>query len=160
MNKQIKSKTVRLVNQEGQQVGILDLEEALAQARAEGLDLVEVAPGADPPVCKLMDFGKYKYKLGKRQQHTRSHPSQLKSLRLHPKTEEHDIQVRLKQARKFLEKRHKVQIYVDFKGPELRHTDAGELLLNRFLSELEDVAKVERAPHLEGRRMSLLLAAK
>ncbi len=160
MNEQIESKTVRLIGQEGKQLGIVPLEEALAQARQVGLDLVEVAREAEPPVCRLIDFGKFRYRQSKRQHQTKQHDGRLKVVHFGPKTQEHDIEYRLKQARGFLERRYKVQVYVEFWGPEMRHPEVGEALLNRFITALQDVAKVERPPQLQGRRMSIILVAK
>lgn len=160
VNERIDSKTVRLISREGKQIGVVSIEEALTQARQERLDLVEVAAEAEPPVCKLMDFGKFRYRQSKRQHQGKQHDGRLKAVHFGPKIQEHDIQYRLKQARGFLERRYKVLVFVEFRRLEMRHTEVGEALLERFMTELQDLAKPEKAPQLEGRRMSMILVAR
>lgn len=126
----------------------------------EGLDLVLVAPNADPPVCKVMDYGKFKYQQKKRQHEHHRHQPQLKELRLRPKTEEHDLMVRVKQARHFIERGDRVQVTVRFRGREMAHTELGRAMLDKFASAMEDIAKVEKLPTMEGRRMNIVLARK
>ncbi len=159
MNERIRVPEVRLIGEEGEQVGIVPTETALARAREAGLDLVEVAPQARPPVCRLMDYGKYKYEQRKKQQKARErqHKIRIKGIRLRPKTDEHDFQVKLDRARRFLEQGNKVQVTLLFRGREMAHLDLGRNLLMRFAAELSEVSSVERAPKMEGRRMTLLL---
>ena len=160
INERIRAKTVRLVGDDGTQHGIKPIEEALQMADDEGLDLVLVAPNADPPVCKVMDYGKFKYQQKKRQHEHHRHQPQLKELRLRPKTEEHDLMVRVKQARHFIERGDRVQVTVRFRGREMAHTELGRAMLDKFASAMEDIAKVEKLPTMEGRRMNIVLARK
>jgi len=134
-------------------------EEALRRAREAGLDLVEVAPEAKPPVCKVMDYGKFKYEQKKKAHQAKSKQkvTQLKELRLRPKTEQHDLLVKVKKAKEFLAEGDRVQINMLFKGREMAHIDVGKSLLERFAVEVVEVGKVERPAILEGRRMTLLL---
>ena len=152
---------MRLIDAEGRQVGIVPTEEARRLATESGKDLVEVAPDARPPVCKIMDFGKYKYEQRKKQHAGRKvHHAKLKEVRLRPKTEEHDYEVKLRHAKEFLSKGDKVQICLMFRGREMVHKDRGEKLLQRFISDLQDLAKVERSGPYEGKRMTVLLTHK
>ena len=143
-------------------MGILSREEALQVAAEAKLDLVEVAPEADPPVARVMDFGKHKYYRKKRQHQgrTRQHVQQLKALRLGPMTEEHDLQVKLKKARQFLERRDRVVFNLLFKGRQMLHRDLGIALMQRIRQELEDVAKIESEPKMEGRRLWMVVGPK
>ena len=159
MNEKIRVPEVRLVGEDGEQIGVVSTEDARERARLAGLDLVEVAAEARPPVCRLMDFGKYKYEHRKKQQKAREkqHRIRIKGIRLRPKTDEHDFIVKLTRARKFLEQGNKVQVTLLFRGREMAHIDLGRNLLIRFAKELEDISSVERMPKMEGRRMTLLL---
>ena len=139
-------------------MGVLPTEEALAAAREADLDLVEVAPEADPPVCRIMDFGKYKYQQAKRQHHT--HKVKVKEIRVRPKTGKHDIDVRVSRARNFLEKKDKVVITVMFRGRELAHIDEGERVLQEIIGQLEDIGKIESPPKKSGRRIECRLSPK
>lgn len=140
----------------------MSLADALTAAKAAELDLVQVTTDTDPPVCKLMDYGKYKYKRKRRthQSKTKSHVTHIKEIRLHPKTGQHDIDYRLDHAREFLARGDKVLITMLYSGRELAHIEVGADLLNRVIAQLEDAAKVESPPKREGRRMSALLAPK
>lgn len=159
MNERIRVPEVRLIGAEGEQVGVVPTEDARERAREAGLDLVEVAPTARPPVCRLMDFGKYKYEQRKKLQKAREkqHKIRIKGIRLRPKTDEHDFNVKLERARRFLEHGNKVQVTLLFRGREMAHIDLGRGLLIRFSEELAEVSTVERMPKMEGRRMTLLL---
>lgn len=159
VNEQIRSSQVRLVNEQGEQVGVVPIEEALRVAREALLDLVEVAPDSEPPVCRVMDYGKYKYRMKKRL-HTRVHSVHTKEVRLRPKTEEHDLQVKLKRAREFLSKKNKVLVNMLFRGRELHHTELGFQLMQEVKKQLEDVGKVEKEPAMEGRRISMTVVPK
>ena len=161
VNDQIRAATVRLIDEKGEQAGVLPAAEALRMAKEADLDLVEVAPDSDPPVCKIIDFGKYKYRQKKRLQQGKHHSgSQLKEIRLHPKTGDHDIAYRAAHARGFLAQGHRVLVNVLFKGRELAHAELGREILGRFAQALEDVAKVDQPPKMEGRKMSVTLSPK
>jgi len=159
INERIRHKQVRLINDEGQQVRVGPIEQARVVAREAGLDLVEVAPDVDPPVCRVMDYGKYKYRMKKRQ-HSKVHSVHIKEVRLRPKTEEHDLEVKLRRAREFLKKKDKVLINMVFRGREMRHTELGHHLMEEVKKRLEEVAKVEKGPTMEGRRITMTLAPK
>ena len=162
INELIRSPQLRLIGEDGEQLGIKSLGDSLALARERQLDLVEVAPQANPPVCKLMDFGKHKYRQRKRAheakvQHHRVH---TKEIRLHPKTHDHDLDFKSRHAHRLIELGDKIQVNVFFKGREMAHQELGREILTRFAARLEDVAKVEQAGRLEGRRMTMILAPK
>jgi translation initiation factor IF-3 len=153
--------SVRLIDEEGKQLGIMELREALAIAEERELDLVEIAPTAVPPTCKLMDYGKYKYQQTKKTRGQKKPVTRRKEVKLRPKTEEHDFQVKVERARRFLTKGHKVLVTMMFRGRETVHIDLGKGLLTRFASALEDCAKVEKEPSREGRnRMDMILVSK
>ena len=160
INERIKAQTVRLVSDESEQLGVKDIAEARRLAEEAELDLVLVAPNADPPVCKIMDYGKFKYRQKKRQHEHHKHNPQLKELRLRPKTEAHDLHVRTRKAREFLERGDRVLVTVRFRGREMTHTELGTALLARFADDLQDIAKVEKQPSIEHRRMTIILAKK
>ena len=160
MNEEIKASQVRLVGQDGTQQGVLSLADALSAEKAAELDLVQVMADSDPPVCKLMDYGKYRYKRKRQTHQSKSHIMHIKEIRLHPKTGQHDIDYRVKHAREFLAKGDKVLVTVLYSGRELAHIEVGAVLLERVIADLADAAKVETPPKREGRRMSALLAPK
>ena len=161
MNERIRVREVRLIDAEGRQVGIVVTEEARRMAVEAGKDLVEVAPDARPPVCKIMDYGKFKYEQRKKTHSGKKvHHAKLKEVRLRPKTEQHDYEVKLRHAKEFLAKGDKVQICLMFRGREMVHKDRGEALLQRFINDLQDLAKVERSGPYEGKRMTVLLTHK
>jgi translation initiation factor IF-3 len=159
VNDRIRAKTVRLISSEGKQLGILSLPEALETAKREGLDLVEVAPNSDPPVCKIMDYGKYKYQASKKVQEAKkkSKAFQLKEIRVRPNTEEHDLNFKVKNIRKFLNKKDRVKVTVLFRGREMAYLDAGVKLLKDIARDLEDCGTVEQPPTREGWRLSMVL---
>ena len=159
-NDRINVPLVRLVGGEGEQLGIKQIEEARSLAEEAEQDLVLVAPDADPPVCKIMDYGKFKYQQKKRQYEHHKHHPQMKELRLRPKTEDHDLMVRVRKAREFIERGDRVLINLRFRGREMAHTDLARVLMERFISEMEDIAKVEKPPTMEGRRMVMIFAKK
>jgi translation initiation factor IF-3 len=148
-----------VIGVEGEQVGIIDTAAAIEMARNLGLDLVEVASNAAPPVCKIMDYGKYKYKQSKKEKITKKkqHVIHIKEIRLRPKIEEHDFNFKADHARKFLEKGNKVKATVLFRGRELVYKDNARKLLDRMANELEDIARIEREPVMEGRMMIMFL---
>lgn len=141
------------------QVGIISKEDAIARAKAVSLDLVEVAPDAEPPVCRIINYGKFKYKQ-KKKTHQKQHVVQLKELRLRPKTGEHDIQTKIRQARKFLENKDRVVINMLFKGRERAHSELGVNILQQIATALEDIAKVEKDRVMEDRKMGMILSPK
>jgi translation initiation factor IF-3 len=158
VNEQIRVTPIRLIDTNGVQVGILATEEALRRARAAELDLVEVAPLERPPVCRIMDYGKFKYQLKKREH--KAHQVRIKEIRVRPKTGDHDIQVKVNKAREFLARKDKVIVTVVFRGRELAHIEEGRNVIDDLLLQLEDVAKVESPPAHHGRRMICTLAPK
>lgn len=141
------------------QVGVISKEEAITKAKGVELDLVEVAPDASPPVCRIMNYGKFKYKQ-KKKLHQKQHVVQLKELRLRPKTGDHDIQTKIRQARKFLENKDRVLINMMFKGRERAHAELGDEILKQIAAALEDIAKVEKEKISDERRMGMILSPK
>lgn len=141
------------------QVGVISKEEAITKAKSVELDLVEVAPDASPPVCRIMNYGKFKYKQ-KKKMHQKQHVVQLKELRLRPKTGEHDVQTKIRQARKFLENKDRVLINMMFKGRERAHAELGDEILKQIAAALEDIAKVEKDKISDERRMGMILSPK
>ncbi|HSG81407.1 MAG TPA: translation initiation factor IF-3 [Gemmatimonadota bacterium] len=160
VNNQIRISPVRLVDAEGEQVGIVSIEDARAAAAARGLDLVEVAPGARPPVVRIMDYGKYKYEQARkaRESKKKQHQVQVKEIKLRPKIEEHDINFKARHARRFLTEGNKVKLTMRFRGREMTHTELGAAVLERFAGNLEDIGQVEEKPRMEGRQMTMVLA--
>jgi translation initiation factor IF-3 len=163
INDRIKLPQIRLIAADGAQLGIITVDEGLRLAREAGLDLVEVAPQSEPPVCRLLDYGKFKYEQKRQKseaqkvQQKKHHVAKLKELRLHPKTEKHDVDVRIRQARKFLERGDKVLVNMIFRGRELAHQDLGRKMLDEFAARLADVGKVEQVNRLEDKKLGLLL---
>lgn len=162
INREINVRTVRLVDQNGQMVGIVQLREALTAAEEAGLDLVEVAPLADPPVCKILDFGKFKYEAQKKANEARKKQKviEVKEIKLRPNIDDNDYEVKMRSARRFVEEGDKVKVTMRFRGREMAHQDLGMNLLIRVRDELEEIAKVEQMPKLEGRQMVMILAPK
>ncbi|MCY2967784.1 MAG: translation initiation factor IF-3 [Planctomycetota bacterium] len=161
INEQIRLSPVRVVSQDGGMLGAMPTAEALDLARQAGLDLVEVAPDERPPVCRIMDYGKFKYEQKKRQsKNAKTHQVQIKEIRLRPKTGEHDVEFKVRQARGFLTDRDKVKVTVQFKGREMAHVDRGREIIQGVITQLEDIAKVEKAPMMEGRNMTAVLTPK
>ncbi len=159
VNEQIRISPIRLIGPAGEQVGVVPTSQALEMAREANLDLVEVAATERPPVCKIMDYGKFKFQQKqKAKEKTKSHHQKLKEIRLRPKTGDHDIETKVNQARKFLEHKDKVLVYVVFKGREMQHVEEGQRIMRHVLEKLGDLAKVEKAPGMEGKRMSAMLA--
>src|SRR5262245_28837943 len=155
----IRIRQVRLIDDAGGQVGVVDTDEARRIAYEKGLDLVEVSPDARPPVCKIMDYGKFRYALKKKEHESKKkqHKVQLKEIRLRPKIGDHDVGYKAKQAREFLLDGDKVQVTMLFRGREMAHMDVAKEVLDAFVKKLADVSKVERGAKMEGRRLSLLL---
>jgi len=162
VNQQIRISPVRLIDSDGSQVGVVPLEEARQRAVELDLDLVEVAPTARPPVCRIMDYGKFKYRENKkaREAKKKQHVIQMKELKLRSKIDEHDLQFKLRHARKFLEKHDKVKVTMVFRGREVVHKDLGERILKRVYDEVSDLAVQEGDIKMEGRNMILILTPK
>lgn len=158
INEQIRITPVRVINAEGEMLGVMPTGKALELARESGLDLVEVGATERPPVCKVMDYGKFKYTQKKRAHKQKQHQVQVKEIRVRPKTGDHDIEVKVKRAREFLEHKDKVLVNVLFRGRELAHIDEGRKVMDEVLQALEDVAKVEKNPSMEGKRMTAIVA--
>ncbi len=164
INRQIKAKEVRLIDETGQQIGIVPLEEALRLAEEKDLDLVEIAPQAKPPVCKILDFGKFKYELQKKEREAkkkqREHAIEVKDIKLTVRIEEHDLQVKLKHMREFLEDGDKVRVRIRFRGREHVHPELGDKLVQRIMNELGDIAQMENKPKKEGAFLTFSLIPK
>ncbi|MBN1413381.1 MAG: translation initiation factor IF-3 [Spirochaetales bacterium] len=161
-NTRIKAKQIRLIDEKGEQKGIVSIDEALKTAVDVGLDLVEVAPDAKPPVCKLLDYGKYKFDQEKLNKESKKKSKQKKDkeIRMQPKIEEHDLQFKAKHIREFLDEGYKVKVTIRFRGREMVHTDRGVDILDKVLQLLGDSYVVEKNPKLEGKFMSMLLKPK
>lgn len=160
VNEQIRISPVRVIASDGAQLGILPTDDAMRMARETDLDLVEVAPNERPPVCRIMDFGKFKYQQKKRTHKGHSHQSKIKEIRVRPKTDEHDIGVKVNRAREFLSHKDKVIVSVIFRGRELAHVEEGQKVVRQIITSLEDIGKVESAPSQQGRRIVAILAPK
>lgn len=162
INEKIRVPQVRLVGPEGNQLGVVSIDKALDLATQHTLDLVEVAPQANPPVCRIMDFSKFKYDQEKKEREAKKHQrqSRLKEIRLHPNIDEHDYQVKLRQVIGFLKKKDKVKIDLFFKGRQMEHMDLGRKVLDKFIVDTQNDGQIEKEPTLEGRLMSLVIASK
>jgi translation initiation factor IF-3 len=161
VNEQIRISPVRLIGVNGEQLGVVPTAQAMDLAREANLDLVEVAAAERPPVCKIMDYGKFRYQQQQsKKDKTKAHQQKLKEIRVRPKTGDHDIETKVNQARKFLEHKDKVLVNVLFRGRELQHIEEGQRIIIGMLEKLSDLAKVEKAPSLEGKRMTAMLAPK
>ncbi|MCC6629433.1 MAG: translation initiation factor IF-3 [Chloroflexi bacterium] len=161
-NERIRVREVRVIDENGEQLGILPTRQALDTARERGLDLVEVAPNAIPPVCRLMDYGKYRYEQSRRDRESRKNQktTELKEVRIKPKIDEHDLATKSRQALRFLEEGDKVKLTVMFRGREMAHPDIGRDLLLQMADQVGGVAIVEQPPRLEGRNMTMMLTPK
>lgn len=149
-----------MIDADGQQLGIIPTEEAMNRARDAGLDLVEVAPNERPPVCRIMDYGKYKYEKNKKKSGGAQHHQKTKEIRLRPRTGQHDIDTKLRQARGFLEHKDKVQVSVIFRGREMAHVEEGRKVMDQVIELLSEVGKLEAAPQQNGKRMICIMAPK
>jgi translation initiation factor IF-3 len=159
-NRRIKAREVRVIGAGGEQLGVLTIEQALAKAQEDGMDLVEVSPLAKPPVCKIMDYGKFKYLEKKKQNEAKKNQVVvlLKEVKFRPRTEEHDYDVKIKKIREFLEDSNKARITVMFRGREMTHRELGQKVLQRIIDDLKDVAVIEAVPRMEGRQLFMILA--
>jgi len=162
VNRQIRAREVRVIDENGQNLGIMPIKEALALAEEKGLDLIEIAPTAKPPVCKLGDFGKFKYEMKKKAKEAKKKQKQIevKELKMRVSIEEHDYQVKLKQLKEFLEEGNKVKLRIIFRGRENLRPELGEKLLQRFVKDVEDLGFLEKKPSKEGRFMIAVFAPK
>jgi translation initiation factor IF-3 len=153
---------VRVVTSDGEQLGVMPIQQALETARAREMDLVEVAPDANPPVCRIMDFGKFKYMQARRQKEARKKQTVIvvKEVKMGPKTEKHDFEFKLKHVRRFLDEGNKAKVTVRFKGREMAHTELGWKMLQKMVEAVADVALVENHPRMEGRMLSMILSPK
>ena len=158
----IRAREVRVIGADGEQLGILPRSEALEKAKEAGLDLVEVAAMSDPPVCRIMDFGKYRYEQQKKKQEAKKRQTvvQIKEIKVRPKTDDHDYETKLRHIRRFIEGGDRCKITVFFRGREIVHKDRGQDILSRFITDLADVAKVEQEAKAEGRTLQMLLVPK
>lgn len=158
-NEQIRAREVRVISETGEQLGILGRNQAIDIAKEKGLDLVEVAASAEPPVCKIMDYGKYKFELKKKKQEAKKNAAvvQVKEIKVRPKTDEHDYQTKLKHIRRFLEAGDRCKVTVFFRGREIVHKDRGLTILERAMADTKDIAKVDQMPRSEGRTLHMLL---
>ncbi|MCY1074767.1 translation initiation factor IF-3 [Archangium lansingense] len=159
-NRRIRAREVRVVGSDGSQLGVMPLEAALSLARDQGLDLVEISPMAHPPVCKVMDYGKFKYEEKKKAAESKRAQVvvQLKEVKLRPKTEEHDYEFKVRNTRRFIEDGNKAKVVIQFRGREITHKEQGTAILTDVANDLKDVAVVEMAPRMEGRMMFMILA--
>ena len=158
-NEKIRALDVQVINSEGKNLGVLPLNKAVSIAKEEGLDLIEISPNANPPVCKIMDMGKYKYDLQKKANLAKKNQKVilLKEIKLRPVTEIHDYNFKIKNAKKFISKGDKVKFTIKFKGREMQHLDIGKNLMNRIIDDTKDIGKVETHPKFEGRQMIMII---
>lgn len=160
VNRQIRAPKVRVIDKEGKQAGILTIQQALVMAEAANLDLVEIAPTAQPPVCKIVDYGKLRYQQTKKEKESKKlqHQVKIKEVKVKPNTDDHDLQVKIKRAREFIEKGNKVKITCMFRGREMAHPEVGRKTVQKVVEALSDIATPEAFPKQMGRNLSLTLA--
>ena len=160
VNERIRAREVRLIDENGEMIGVMPPQRALDIARERNLDLVEVSPNANPPVCKLMDYGRYKYEQAKKENEARKHQKTvtLKEIRLSPRTDEHDVDVKTRKIQEFLAEGDRVRVSVKFRGAEMRHPDIGRKLLDGIAEVLKGSAIIERSPTMEGKMMSMIVS--
>jgi translation initiation factor IF-3 len=160
VNTEIDSRTIRLVDADGEMVGVVTLKEGLEMAVEAGLDLVEVSPNADPPVCKILDLGKFKYEAQKRKAEARKKQKviEVKEIKLRPSIDDHDYDVKMRSMRKFIEEGDKVKVTLRFRGREMAHQELGMKVLDKVREQMDDLAKVEQFPKMEGRQMVMVIA--
>ncbi|MBO6781918.1 MAG: translation initiation factor IF-3 [Alphaproteobacteria bacterium] len=162
VNEDISVAQVRLVDENGEQVGVVDIDDALQRAGNAGLDLVEVSPNAEPPVCKIIDYGKLKYQEQKKKNEARKKQKTIdvKEIKLRPNIDTHDYDVKMRNARRFIDDGDKVKVTLRFRGREMAHQDLGAQVLERVRDELDEIAKVEQMPKMEGRQMVMVMSPK
>ena len=157
INERIREPTIRVIGADGEQLGVMTPEDAMTQAEELGLDLVEVAPGSKPPVCRIMDYGRYKYEQKKKAGKGKGHAASLKEIKMRPRTDDHDLGFKLKNARRFLMEGDKVKVTVMYRGREMVHRQLGRKQLDRVTAMLGSIATVENPPRMEGRFLSMIL---
>ena len=162
INEQIRCKEVRVIGEEGQQLGVMALRDALNMAKDAGVDLVMVSPSANPPVCRIVDYGKFKYEQLRREKEAKKKQKtvEVKEVRLSPNIDVNDLNTKCNAARKFIEKGDKVKVSLRFRGREMAHVDSSKHILEDFAEKLSDIAVVDKAPKLEGRSMTMFLTEK
>ena len=162
MNADILNEEVRCIAPDGEQLGVMKTEDAIAEADSHGLDLVEVSPNADPPVCKILDYGKFKFEAQKKRNEAKKKQKviEVKEIKLRPTIDEHDYQVKMRSVQKFLDEGDKVKVTLRFRGREMAHQELGVNVLNRVREDTDEVAKIEAFPKLEGRQMIMVIAPK
>lgn len=160
VNREIRAPKVRVISQTGEQVGVISIQEALARAEQEGLDLVEIAPGSTPPVCKIINYGKFRYDQTKREKENKKaqHQVKVKEIKLKPNIGDHDLDIKIEHAREFLEKGNKVKVTCTFRGREMVHPEIGEKIMQKLLDELEEISTSEAPLKMFGRSFIIVLA--
>jgi len=160
VNEEITAQDIRLIDAEGEQVGVVSRKDALDRAFAAGLDLVEISPNAEPPVCKILDYGKFKYELQKKRAEAKKKQKviEIKEVKVRPGIDENDYQIKMRNVKRFIGEGHKVKVTLRYRGRELAHQDLGVKVLDRIREEIEDIAKVEQFPKMEGRQMIMVIA--
>jgi translation initiation factor IF-3 len=153
---------VRVIGADGEQLGVISLSQALIEAETQQLDLVEVSPNAQPPVCRIMDYGKFKYQMSKKQQEAKKKQVQVqvKEVKIRPKTDDHDLDFKVKHVRRFLEEGNKAKVTLVYRGREITHQDIGRAVIDKFAAELADVGVVEVQPRVDGRQLFMIIAPK
>ncbi len=161
-NEMIRAREVRVIGAEGEQLGILSRNDAISAAKEAGLDLVEVASNAEPPVCRIMDYGKFKYEQQKKKQEAKKRQTvvQIKEIKVRPKTDDHDYETKVRHIRRFIEEGDRCKVTVFFRGREIVHKDRGMTILERVVQDTQDIAKVDQEPRAEGRTLQMLLVPK
>jgi translation initiation factor IF-3 len=162
VNEEIIAPKVRLVGPDGQMIGVVSVPEAIAKASEYGLDLIEISPNAEPPVCKVMDYGKFKYEIQKKKNEARKKQKviDIKEIKMRPGIDEHDYQVKMRSVRRFLDEGDKVKMTIRFRGREMVHMELGTKVLDRIRADIDAIAKVEQTPRTEGRMMTMVIAPK
>ncbi|MEX5281800.1 MAG: translation initiation factor IF-3 [Nitrospiraceae bacterium] len=162
VNREIRIREVRVIGPEGEQLGILPTVEAYRKAQEMGYDLVEVAPMSQPPVCRIMDYGKYKYELSKKEHQSRRHQksTQVKEIKLRPRTDKHDLEIKIRQIRGFLEEGNKTKVSVNYRGREMANQEMGRNVMQSVIANLTDCGTIEYAPRMEGRSLIMVVAPK
>jgi translation initiation factor IF-3 len=162
VNREIRVREVRVIGPEGEQLGILPTPDAFRQAQEKGYDLVEVAPTSQPPVCRIMDYGKYKYELSKKDHQNRRHQksTQVKEIKLRPRTDKHDLEIKIRQIKEFLAEGNKTKVTLTFRGREMANQEMGRAMMTSLITQLIDTGTVEYAPRMEGRSLIMIVAPK
>jgi len=162
VNREIRIREVRVIGPDGEQLGILPTPDAFRKAQELGYDLVEVAPTSQPPVCRIMDYGKYKYELSKKEHQSRRHQksTQVKEIKLRPRTDKHDLEIKIRQIKEFLAEGNKTKVTVTFRGREMANTELGRGVMNTVIEQLADAGTIEYQPRMEGRSLIMIVAPK